>query len=197
MRPYCASKNDFACWLNQYVWVDGDEKAMRRDYIVDVAEDLTEWMAKKGYVMDHRWKRGHMAVARWLYALSVREIAQKAHNAPVTYPEVLHRSWEEDFHHYYSIINSAAIEEFFSRWEFVEDFDKDMPLGLRIRQEFQQFLYVYLNLDSSKQGKIVERRLEQDVDSDSDGGGGGREHRGNKKDSYLQDIDEGFHSGYW
>ena len=180
--------SDFQLWLNQTVWVSNTEKVKRRVYIPSFAEDITAFMKKKGYQMDYRWKLGHMAVARWLYAVHVNSVrpAKSIH-----YPQTIHRDWEEDKFQFYHIIGFDDLCDLLRRWQFNEDLDMESRVGNRTLQEFHRFLWGYIDLESSKQGDIVATRLE-DSDSDSENGWPRR-----RVDAYIQDSTEGYHGGAW
>ena len=155
--PYKATNRDFVSWLHQWVWVSGDEKARRKDWIPWFADSLTVWMEKKGYKMDGIWKKGHMAVARWLYAIQVQEVANKQYFGSLRYPEVKHRAWPEDRDYFECEVSVPSIETFLEGWQLVEDLDVNTPSGLRVRAELQQLLWTYLALESCRQGNRVAR----------------------------------------
>lgn len=155
--PYRATQKDFVRWLNQWVWVSGDQKAVRKDWIPFFADQLTMWMEQKGYKMDGIWKKGHMAVAKWLYAIQVQVIANKEQYGALMYPEVKHRAWPEDRDLFDCEVSGPELEKFLDHWQLVEDLDVNTPSGLRVRCELQQLLWTYLALESCRQGNRVAR----------------------------------------
>ena len=62
------------------------------------------------------------------------------------------------------------------------------PSGTRVFCEIGTFLYTFLDLDSSKLGRKIERILEKANETDSD-----TEY--DKVDTYIQDANEGWHGG--
>lgn len=176
------------------------EKATRRSYIPEFAEDITSFMKAKGYQMDSRWRRGHMAVARWLYAIHVDAASASASSASsckgIFYPPILHRDWIEDNDQFYHSIELHNIQELLYRWRLNEDLDTESVVGQRTLYEFHQILWTYIDLESSKQGILVATRLE-DSDSESEGQVIQRGQAKRRTDTYIQDAAEGYHGGGW
>ena len=169
MSYYRTNNNDFHDWLHQHIWTSNFEKEARKYYIPYLYDHITEWMYEKGYVMDHRWNnRGPMIVAKWLYAIHVYEKALKLNNKPINYPEIIHRNWEEDKSHFDFIIDIEEIDFFFDEWKVVDDFDIDTAVGKRVKGEFRTFLYTYIDMNNSKQGRFISKKLEPDSDSESE-----------------------------
>ena len=167
-RYYKASANDFQDWLDQHVWVNGVERWARRVYIPVFAEELTAWCKRKGYVMDGRWRKGHKAVAKWLYALHVQVVARRNRYGAVQYPEIEHRDWPEDKDMFEMNIDQEAVEEFLDKWREHEDFDLESHVGLRAAAELPTLLWHYVDLESSLHGKRMAKILETDSDSEED-----------------------------
>ena len=84
------------------------------------------------------------------------------------------------------MIDCEKITEFMDAWANMEDGDPQTRVGQRIRNEIQDFLYIFLDLESSKQGKVIARFWE-DSDSDSEDG---------RRDPYLHDASQGYHGGW-
>ena len=184
-----STTNNLQLWLNQYVWV-GNETIKRRDYIPDFAEALTAFAAKKGYTMDVRWKKGHLVVAKWLHSIHRQEYCYNS-QGNLVYPEVGHRSWQEDDYQFYHVLSREDVQQFMETWD-CEDMCLDTRVGNRVLNEIHSLLWTYVDLDTSKQGQVVLERLE-DSDSDSDGW----EWRKPRVDQYLQDANDGYHGGRW
>jgi len=182
--------NDFRIWLNQTIWVSNTEKAKRHTYIPAFAEHITEYMKKYGYTMDRRWRKGEMAIARWLYSIHVIHHQRFVSDKKLTYPVIVHRNWIEDYDQFYHIIGFNEIQECMKVWRFNEDLDIDTSLGNATLMEFQQFIWCYIDLERSKQGMIILDYLD-DTDSDSDSVSYKR------PDKYIQDASEGYHGGGW
>jgi hypothetical protein len=72
-------------------------------------------------------------------------------------------------------------------WVDVEDLNSSSRVGYRIRNEIQDFIYHFIHLESSKQGRTI-ARFWDNSDSDSDD-------NKPKNDIYLRDAGEGFHGG--
>jgi len=183
------AKNDFNSWLNQYVWLSND-MVKRRDYIPAFAESLVSFASKKGYAMDSRWNRGHLVVAKWLYAIHKQEYTYNSQGY-LSYPEIGHRAWQEDEYQFYHVISLEDIQSFMEGWD-CDDMCLETRVGNRVLNEIHSLLWTYIDLDISKQGDIVLARLE-DSDSDNDGW----ERRGQRIDQYLQDANDGYHGGRW
>jgi hypothetical protein len=171
MNYYRTNKNDFHDWLQHHIWTTSTEKEARKHYIPYLYDDITDWMFDKGYEMDYRWNnRGPLIVAKWLYAIHVNEKALKLNHEPLNYPEIIHRDWEEDKDRFDFIMDIKDIEAFFYEWRHVDDFDMETHVGRRVRGEFLTFLYTYIDLDSSKQGRYISKKLEPDSESENETG---------------------------
>ncbi len=181
---YTPSVNDYNRWLQANVWVTGNEKASRNNYIPSFTQSLTNWMKKRGYRMSGMFTS--KAVARWLYAIQVQEVARRNHWGPIYYPVPYHRDWEEDWDTFDMEVSQESCEEFLESWRNNEDLQFDMPSGDRVRVELQTLLYTYVDLESSKHGMKIARLLadSDDVENSDDE---------NEMDSYLRDAQEGFH----
>ena len=181
---YRLSVRDFDTWLNQEIWTNYSIKEPRKYILYDFADELTRWMRKKGYRMDHRW--GRTAVTNWIYRLSVRiKIGQSQPRTIVD--SVIHRNLPEDLYRFHTVIGSASIQDFMSEWSLCEEFTTELPLGRAIQTELESLLWSYLDLETSEQGDLVVSLLEQE---DSDG-----EFTTRRVDEYIQDAAEGFHGG--
>ena len=197
MTKKSSTTNDFQLWLSQKVWVSATEKATRRSYIPEFAEDITSFMKVKGYQMDSRWRRGHMAVARWLYAIHVNIVRGSVSSSRgLSYPPIFHRDWVEDNDQFYHVIEFNDIQELLNRWHLNEDLDTESVVGQRTLYEFHQLLWTYIDLDSSNQGILVATRLEES-DSESEGQMVQRGQAKRRADTYIQDATEGYHGGGW
>lgn len=102
-------------------------------------------------------------------------------------PEIIHRNTVEDFDHFHHIVSCDAVRDFMRQWNKLEDTSCDTKAGERIWNELQDFLYVFVELESSKQGKVIARFWE-DANSDSDSDTNER-----KRDTYLRDANKGYH----
>jgi hypothetical protein len=91
----------------------------------------------------------------------------------------------EDKDQYLDSITDELLEEFLSQWKHIPDFDVDTRLGRIVHDELQQFLWSYIDMDESPQGMNVISWLDGS-DTESDGGSG-------KVDTYIQDVDAGWH----
>lgn len=184
-RCYRASKSDFQDWLDQYVWVNGIQRLPRREYIPVFAEELTDMCKRKGYIMDSRWRKGHKAVAKWMYALHVQVIARRNRYGFVGYPEITHRNWPEDKDMFDIVIDQNVVEEFLDNWREHEDFDLQTDIGTRTACELPTLLWHYVNLDMSYHGRKMARILESDPDSENDDKYGNGDH--------MSDLSNGLH----
>jgi hypothetical protein len=159
---YRASITDYREWLHQKIWLNGNEEGYRKEYIPAFWQSLTNFMKKKGYMMDGRWLKGPTVVARWLYAIHVHEIARKVSYQPLGYPEILHRDWPEDRDTFDFHIDIQAIEEFMEGWRNVEDMDIETRHGFRTQSELQTLLYTYVDIENSSQGRRLAFKLMSD-----------------------------------
>jgi hypothetical protein len=157
---YRTPRWDFKDWLSQHIWVSDMEKAQRKTYIPMLYDSLTHFMKSKGYVMDGRWSRGPMIVAHWLYAIHVHEVARQRSYEPIGYPKIQHRDWEEDRDVFDYTLDVEVVEEFIDEWKTVEDFNVETRQGFRTQVELPTFLYTYVDIESSRQGKKLARQLE-------------------------------------
>lgn len=179
---------DFKLWLSQPVWVNDNTKAIRRYSIQHFQNDLEKWMRSNGYEMDSEWKNKNM-LAKWLYAIHVQECVKGDSIGGIYYPGPNHRDWPEDRDTYEVYILQDDIDEFLYKWRTNEDFDPDTRVGERVRDEILRFLYIYLDLDSSKHGRAIARIMADTDDEDDD--------EKPDKDVYLVDAQEGWHGGGW
>jgi hypothetical protein len=169
-RVYRTCFSDYKEWLHQKIWLTGNEQGFRKEYIPAFWKSLTQFMKKKGYVMDERWNKGPTVVARWLYAIHVHEIARHDTNKPLGYPTILHRDWPEDYDVFDFHIDIQAIEEFIDNWRNVEDMDVETSHGFRTQVELQKLLYTYVDIGNSVQGRRLSAKLIQDESENSEGG---------------------------
>jgi hypothetical protein len=167
-RVYRHSQRDYEDWLHQKIWLSGNEQGYRKEYIPSFYNSLTRFMKRKGYTMDGRWGKGPAIVARWLYAIHVHEVARKESHKPLGYPEIIHRDWPEDRDVFDFEIDLQSIDEFMDSWKNVEDMDCDSRQGFRVKVELQTFLYTYVDIDNSTQGRRMARILEPSDTEDSD-----------------------------
>jgi len=181
-------KRNFDLWLNQPVnsHMD-DEPFVRRDYIPDFADSLTDFIKSKGYRFDTRWKLGHLVVAKWLYTIHIRHATLDTTSFP--YQEIHHRNTIEDIEHYNNIISDEELHSFLKAWgHTIDDLCIDTFIGVKIAEELKNLIWIYINLDISPQGIAVAEWLFQE-DSDSEG------EIVHKKftDQYHQDMADGYH----
>ena len=184
------SSVDFKKWLRQTVWVSGDCRLERKEYIPRFAEDLQRWMFNHGYKMNSRWSS--LAVARWLYSIHLLECVYKNSKYNLSYPTMFHRNWQEDRDKFEVILMPRDYEAFWDAWRNNEDFDPMTAVGTRTRNELPDMLYWHLNLDTSKHGRAVARvvdEMEEDEEEEVIVG------KKNEKDSYYQDVEDGFFGG--
>jgi hypothetical protein len=179
---------DYKLWLDQWVWVTDNRKMQRRDYIPVFKKEIESWMRSRGYEMDGYWKNKDV-VGRWLYCIHVVEIIKKERIGGIEYAEPNHRDWPEDRDTYEVYIQQDDIEEFLDTWRTNEDISIENRVGQRVREEIQRFLYIFLDLDTSKHGRMI-TRIMIDTDDDDD------DERGDR-DMYLVDAQEGWHGGGW
>jgi len=181
------TKEEYRQWLYEEIWSFGAEREQRRYIIIDFFESLTNFMKKNGYVMDSRWKWKQLAF--WMFRLHVQEKVRLQFNKPVYLPEIIHRNTEEDYDYYETYMTSEIIDNFLEPWEELADMNVDTRVGYRLRYGLAEFLYIFVNLENSKSGRLVARRCE-DSGSDSEYDSGNK-----NSDSYLQDARDGYHGG--
>jgi len=183
---YRRSTYDFQRWLNARIWMSGGEKEIRKNYMPSFANSVKQWMEMKGYKMDSRW--GPMAVAKWLYAIQIAVVARKESVfSQLGYPELLHRNWPEDQDNFDMEVSFEDREEYLERWDACEDFDKTTQSGQKIRLEFEELLWTYVDLENSRQGRKIAYIMEgSDEEDEEDSGRVG-------VDSYIQDNYDGYH----
>jgi hypothetical protein len=183
MYGYTPSKYDYVRWLTAKVWVTGNEKACRKDWIPSFTESVKVWMKSRGYTMNGQFTP--KAVAKWLYAIQVQEVARKKYLGPIYYPEITHRDWEEDWDTFDMEVSQENCEIFLEGWRNNSDLESDTPSGERVRVELQTLLYTYVDLESSKHGKRIAALLADSDSEDSD--------YENETDIYLREAMEGYH----
>jgi hypothetical protein len=182
-------KNDYNCWLNQYVWTDDNFQELRRDVLPEFAESLTKFMNGKGYVMDSDWYIHKVRIiSNWLYAIHVKVVTGRTRETPLQYPPIQHRNTREDIDQFHHVISSEDYEMFLGSWGLHEDFDLESPVGQRTLLELPQLLWRYVDLENSSQGRLVASFW---CDSDSDDERFA--HRG--VDVYIEEARQGFHGG--
>lgn len=179
------SFSDFQVWLDQELWVEGNDRVPRRNYIPIFASELTECMKQWGYTMDSRWNNGHYIVAKWMYMIHVQEFLTKDYNGRIEYAEPYHRDWPEDFLEYTHIVSFDRISNFMESWRFYEDFDIDTRCGQRILNELQHLLYPFINMENSRNGMLF------DDTSDTEH----EEYSKTRDDVYVIEANQGMHGG--
>lgn len=188
MPYYRINNSDFNLWLQQPIWISNTVRDRRRDILLEFNDCVTQLLKNKGYVMDERWNSTtSFPLLSWIYRIAVEETARYNYNNPVSIPPIIHRNTQEDYDYFYHIIDDDTIEKLMDEWSDVEDLNIDSRIGARVRTEIQEFLYTFVDLESSKQGKVIARFWENDS-SDSD-------HELSSRDNYLKDAIEGFHGG--
>lgn len=188
MPYYRINNSDFNLWLQQPIWISNTVRDRRRDILLEFNDCVTQLLKNKGYVMDERWNSTtSFPLLSWIYRIAVEETARYNYNNPVSIPPIIHRNTQEDYDYFYHIIDDDTIEKLMDEWSDVEDLNIDSRIGARVRTEIQEFLYTFVDLESSKQGKVIARFWENDG-SDSD-------HELSSRDNYLKDAVEGFHGG--
>ena len=170
-------------WRSQPVWMAAI-KCERRAFIGEFALAIRKWMKTLGYTMEHRLEK---ELSLWLYRLHVQEIALKKHD-PVFIPEPNHRNTQDDYDQYNMVVDHEAVRQLMSEWSTVQDMDVDSIIGKRVWYELQDFLYSMVDLESSKQGRLI-ARLWDTSGSNSD------EELDYKKDVYVEEANKGLHGG--
>lgn len=185
MPVYRRSTNDFQRWLNARIWMSGGEREIRKNYMPSFASSVRQWMEQRGYKMDSRW--GPMTVAKWLYAIQVAVVARKESIfSPLSYPELLHRNWPEDQDNFDIEVSFEDREVYLDRWDSCEDFDRTTASGQKIRLEFEEFLWTYVDLENCRQGRKIASVVDgSDTEEDDDSVRVGI-------DSYIQDNYDGY-----
>ena len=74
-------------------------------------------------------------------------------------------------------------------WSHAEDMDEDSIIGNRILYELQDFLYSVIDLETSKQGRLI-ASLWENTDSNSDS-----DYEYKKTDVYIEEAKKGIHGG--
>jgi hypothetical protein len=122
-----------------------------------------------------------------MYDIHVQEYARMNVNGHVKIPDIVHRNTNEDRDEFYHMISCERLEAFMEGIQEMEDFDMDSRPGQRIFHGLQDFLYRFVDLESSKQGRLI-AEMWDDYASDSDHEFGDR-----KRDVYLLDTKKGYH----
>ena len=186
-RYYKSDAADFQLWLSQPVWV-GNDQAERATVIPYILNSLSRFMKAHGYTMDSDWNSGNgYHLAKWMYDIHVQEYARMNVNGHVKIPDILHRNTNEDRDEFYHMISCERLEAFMEGIQEMEDFDMDSRPGQRIFHGLQDFLYRFVDLESSKQGRLI-AEMWDDSGSDSD-----EEFWNKKRDVYLVDMKRGYH----
>jgi hypothetical protein len=181
---YLTNKEDYIVWRSQPVWV-GSTKCERRAVIGEFAKSIRKWMKNLGYTMEHCMDK---EVSLWLYRLHVQEIARKKHDASVFIPEPSHRNTQEDFDQYNMVVDHDSVTQLMNEWSNVDEMTVDHIVGKRVWYELQAFLYSMIDLESSKQGRLIARLWDasgSNSDDDFD----------YKKDIYVEEANKGLHGG--
>jgi hypothetical protein len=186
-RYYKSDAADFQLWLSQPVWV-GNDQAERATVIPYILGGLSRFMKAHGYTMDSDWNAGNgYHLAKWMYDIHVQEYARMNLNGHVKIPDILHRNTNEDMTEFYHTISCERIEAFMEGMQEMEDLDMSSRTGQRIFHGLQDFLYRFVDLESSKQGRLI-AEMWDDSGSDSD-----EEFWNKKRDVYLVDTTRGYH----
>jgi hypothetical protein len=184
---YRANRDDFLVWLEQPIWINGIERAERKNYIGEFTALLTKYMKVYGYTMNRFWTPS--LVAKWLYRIAVQVVAKNKPYEIIRY-EHLQDSFtrQEDIDQFYHVIESNSCKKFCERMQGIEDLDPTSRMGSRVWFEVESFLRNYLDIEHSAQTRIVDRAFyDSDSDSESIKEGG--------TDKYIQEVSEGYHGG--
>ncbi len=196
---YKPSSTDFDKWIQEKVWINGNTKMSRREWLEILVEDTEQWIQNHGYKMNYMWNL--KAVATWLYAVQVIAKASSFPNSlRVRYPDPEHRDWEEDYDYFHMFVTYSEISQFLSFWKYSDDLDPTTRWGQRAIHEFGQLLYTFLDLDISENGKKIAKFMESsssDSDSEIKPKKHGRIEKPETTDTYLQEMKEGSHGGSW
>jgi len=175
-------------WRSQPVWM-GANKWERSVFIKEFAASVRKWMKTLGYTMEHRLEK---ELSLWLYRIYVQEIANKKYGQfnpdPVYLPEPEHRDMEEDYDQYNMVVDHHEVSKLMSEWSMAQDMDVNSIIGKRVWYGLQEFLYNVINLESSKQGRLI-ARLWDSSNSNSDN------EFDYKKDIYIEEAAKGLHGG--
>jgi hypothetical protein len=178
--PYLTNKEDYIVWRSQPVWI-GATVCERRFVMREFALAVRKWMKTLGYTMEHRMDK---ELSLWIYRLYVQKISK----ADVFIPEPDHRDTQDDFDQYNMIVDHEAVTQLMSEWSNVEDMDVNSVIGKLIWYGLQEFLYSVVDLESSKQGRLI-ARLWDNSGSNSDS------EVDYKKDVYVEEANKGLHGG--
>ena len=193
VQYYKPSSIDFAKWIRESVWINGNTKASRFEQIQLVTEDLAEWIQHYGYVMNNEFTA--KAVAHWLYAVAVvGKASGYLNHQRVRYPEPEHRDWQEDYDYFLYTVTQSELDKFLVKWRFAEGFEPDTRMGQRLALELSDLLYTYLDLERSPSGKKIAEFVDS-TSSDSDHEPVKRNSKTKDRDVYLQEMNEGGHGG--
>ena len=179
------NKDDFNLWLDQEVWVRGDYTILRREYIPHFAEEVRQFMKDCGYTMDHRWKKGELILAKWMYRIHFQECVKGDYGGEIHYPPAFHRDWVEDHDEFLHIMSADRVSSFMERWRLYQDFDPDSRIGQRMIHEITSLLYIYIDMEASMAGRRIAELLEEGSESESDDKG--------RVDIYISDSRQGYH----
>ena len=170
-------------WRSQPVWV-GANKWERSVFLRDFATSIRKWMKTLGYTMEHRLEN---QLSLWLYRIYVQEVALKK-SEEVYIPEPEHRNTEDDYEQYNMVVDHHEVTKFMNEWSMFQDMDVNSIVGKRVWYGLQEFLYSLINLESSKQGRLIARMWDtsgSNSDNEVD----------YKKDIYVEEAAKGLHGG--
>jgi len=182
---YRTNKEDYILWRSQPVLI-GVTACERRAFIHEFSQSIRLWMKTLGYTMEYCLEK---ELSLWLYRLHVQEIARKKHGASVFIPEPNHRDTQDDYDQYNMVVDHDSVTQLMSEWTNVEEMNLENIIGKRVWYELQDFLYSMIDLESSKQGRLIARLW------DNSGSNSDSEFDYKKPDVYVEEANKGLHGG--
>lgn len=161
-------------WINEPVFLDeGVLNILKRKHAIYVfcTEGLLPFLERFGFAIVYDEKQLTAILLRMLYALSQRKQIKS-----VPFQD---KPYEEVYAYYLHLIDSQEWERFWSTWGQMQDFLPD-SFGYKLRAELPEFIWSWLDFDSSYAIQDLLRELEE-ADSSDEGTKG-------KDDPYLQET---------
>jgi hypothetical protein len=168
-------------WMNwqQYKIETDNDVYLPRSYVIKcfVENDLVPFLKRNGYQIACDMHRLAECIARVLYFGYVKH-------------EPLNTEYlQEDYDHYYWSLSDEKWKYFWREWSWWQDLGDEHR---NLHEEIRFCVWTMIDLDNSKQTRILNEIL--GISDDDDNSSNGSDRAAHAKDPYLKDYERGYYN---
>lgn len=155
----------FYDWKNQFAYIgpgtcEGQEGTMSEAMLVFFYNGVSPWIKDLGY----KWSCEEYIVARkFVYLCYMIDTTSRMHDTNLKYPNPMHRDYDEDRETFDYFVDTTAMLEFLSKWEFRSEI-----VGTRFDHLIKEFCYIWVDVCSGKPGAFTQRIFDAEDEDDAE-----------------------------